>query len=49
LTASGAKAVTECGALNAASSGTLLGHQVFSAINVTSGDTLELTYNFSFA
>jgi len=48
-TASGAKAVTECGALNAASSGTLLGHQVFSAINVTSGDTLELTYNFSFA
>lgn len=48
-TASGAKAVTECGALNAGAVGVLLGHQVFSAINVTSGDTLQLTYRFAFA
>ena len=43
---SGTKAVTECGALNAASTGTLLGRQVFSAINVVSGDTLQVTYKF---
>lgn len=43
---SGTKAVTECGALNAASNGTLLGRQVFSAINVVSGDTLQVTYKF---
>lgn len=42
----GTKAVTECGALNAASTGTLLGRQVFSAINVVSGDTLQITYKF---
>ena len=43
-TVSGTKAVTEAGILNDASAGTLLGHQVFSAINVVSGDTLALTY-----
>jgi hypothetical protein len=42
----GTKAVTECGALNAAADGTLLGRQVFSAINVVSGDTLQITYKF---
>ena len=42
---SGTKAVTECGILNAASNGTLLGHQVFAALNVISGDTLTLTYS----
>jgi len=42
----GTKAVTECGALNAASTGTLLGRQVFAAINVISGDTLQVTYKF---
>jgi hypothetical protein len=45
-TVTGTKAVTECGALNAASTGTLLGRQVFSAINVVSGDTLAVTYKF---
>ena len=45
-TVTGTKAVTECGALNAASTGTLLGRQVFSAINVVSGDTLQITYRF---
>lgn len=42
----GTKAVTECGALNASSSGTLLGRQVFAAINVVSGDSLQITYKF---
>lgn len=45
----GTKAVTECGALNAASTGTLLGRQVFSAINVVSGDSLAITYKFKAA
>lgn len=43
-TVSGTKAVTEIGILNAASTGVLLGHQVFSALNVVSGDTLTVTY-----
>jgi len=43
----GTKAVTEAGALNAGSSGTLLGRQVFSAINVANGDSLQLTYEFA--
>lgn len=42
----GTAAVTEAGALNAASSGTLLGRQVFSAVNVVNGDTLQITYKF---
>ena len=45
-TVSGTKAVTECGALNAAAAGTLLGRQVFAAINVVSGDTFQITYKF---
>lgn len=36
-------AVTEAGALNAASSGTLLNRQVFTAVNVVSGDSLQVT------
>ena len=47
-TVSGTKAVTEAGCLNAASSGDLLAHQVFAAINVASGDTLEIIYKFQF-
>ncbi len=45
----GTKAVTEIGILNAASSGVLLGHQVFSALNVVSGDTLTVTYQVVFS
>jgi len=37
-------AVTESGLLNAASGGTLLARQVFSAINVENGDTLTITW-----
>ena len=36
-------AVTEAGALNAASSGVLLNRQVFSAVNVANGDSLQVT------
>ena len=43
-TATGSKAVTEVGILNAASAGVLLGHQVFSAVNVVSSDTIAVTY-----
>lgn len=43
---SGTKAITEAGALNADAAGTLLGRQVFSAINVVSGDTFQITYKF---
>ena len=45
-TASGTKAVTEVGALNAGSGGTLLGRRVFSAVNVVSTDQLQVTYSF---
>lgn len=44
---SGSKAVTECGAFNAAAAGVLLGRQVFTAINVTSGDSLQIQYKFA--
>ena len=43
-TVSGSAAVTESGVLNAASVGTLLCRQVFSAINVVSGDSLQITW-----
>lgn len=43
---SGTKAVTEVGILNnATSGGTLLCRQVFTAVNVVSGDTLQVTYD----
>jgi hypothetical protein len=41
---SGTVAVTEAGLLNASSSGTLLARQTFSAVNVVSGDTLQITW-----
>lgn len=41
---SGTKAVTESGVLNASSGGVLLARQVFSAINVVSGDSLAMTW-----
>lgn len=48
-TASGSKAITEVGALNASSSGTLLGRRVFSAVNVVSSDQIQVTYDFAIA
>jgi hypothetical protein len=46
FTVSGTKAVTESGVLNAGASGVLLARQVFSAINVVSGDSLQVTWTF---
>lgn len=43
-TFSGSFAVTECGVLSAAAAGVLLARQVFAAINVVSGSTLQITY-----
>lgn len=42
----GTKAVTESGVLNASSSGVLLARQVFSAVNVVNGDSLQVTWTF---
>ncbi len=39
-------AVTESGVFNASSGGTMLARQVFSAINVSSGDSLQVTWKF---
>ncbi len=44
----GTKAVTESGLLNASSSGVLLCRQVFSAVNVVNGDTLQVTWKIDF-
>lgn len=46
FTFTGSFAVTETGVLNAASVGTLLARQVFGAINVASGDSLQITWKF---
>lgn len=42
----GTVAVTESGVFNAASSGVLLARQVFSAVNVVNGDSLQITWAF---
>lgn len=44
---SGSVAVTESGVLNAASVGTLLCRQTFSAVNVVNGDTLQITWKIA--
>jgi len=49
FTVSGTAAVTESGVLNAASVGVLLCRQVFSAINVVSGDSLQITWKIKAA
>lgn len=45
----GTVAVTESGVLNAASNGVLLARQVFSAINVVNGDSLQITWKIAAA
>ncbi|MDD4601512.1 MAG: hypothetical protein PHQ46_10740 [Negativicutes bacterium] len=45
----GSKAVTEAGAFNNSSGGTMIGRQTFTAINVSAGDSLEITYKFQFS
>lgn len=49
FTVSGTKAVTESGVLNASSNGVLLCRQTFSAINVVSGDSLQITWKVACA
>jgi hypothetical protein len=44
FTATAAFAVTEEGIFNASSAGTLLAHQVFSAINLAIGDSITITH-----
>ena len=45
----GTQAVTESGVLNAASVGTLKCRQVFSAVNVVNGDSLQITWDTVYA
>lgn len=45
----GTVAVTESGVLNASSTGILLCHQTFSAINVANNDTLQITWKVTVA
>lgn len=47
FTFTGAFAVTEAGLLNASSSGVLLNRQVFTAVNVASSDSLQITIDVS--
>jgi uncharacterized membrane protein len=49
FTVTGTKAVTEAGILNAPAAGTLLARQVFSAINVVSGDSLQINWQIVFS
>ena len=49
FTVTGTAAVTESGVLNAASTGVLLCRQVFSAINVVNGDSLQITWKIKAA
>src|SRR5258705_11810253 len=39
--------ITEAGRLNAASAGVLMGRQVFTAVNKTASDSLQITYDFT--
>lgn len=48
-TASGSKAVTESGVLNAGASGILLNRQVFSAVNLVNGNSFQVTHKFKAA
>lgn len=47
FTVTGTKAVTESGVLNAASTGTLLCRDTFTAKNVVNGDTLTVVWTFT--
>lgn len=42
-------AVTECGLFSASSNGTMAARQTFAALNLLSGDTLQLTWRIKFA
>ena len=42
-------AVTEAGILNASSGGDLYAHSVFSAVNVSNGDSFQITFNVTYS
>ena len=44
----GTQAVTESGVLNAGADGVLLSRQVFAAVNVVDGDSLQITWDYDF-
>jgi hypothetical protein len=44
----GTGAITEAGVLNAASSGTLYSRATFSVVNKAAGDTLQITWTYTF-
>ena len=48
ITMTGTHAITEAGLLSAAAAGTLGSRQVFAAINLVSGNTLEVTWKWDF-
>jgi len=48
-TATAAKTIEECGALNASSSGVLLGHKLTGSVALTITDTLTITYQIAFS
>lgn len=45
----GSAAITEWGLFSASSSGTLWDHRIFSAINVSNGDSIQFTYKLTIA
>lgn len=49
VTATGTVAVTESGIFNAATNGTMLARQTFTAINVVSGDSIQFTWKVAAA
>ena len=49
FTVTGTVSVTESGVLNAASAGTLLSRQVFAAVSVINGDSLQVSWAYDFA
>lgn len=49
FTVTGTKAVTEEGLFDASSSGNMLARQVFSAVNVVNGDSLQITHKITAA
>ncbi len=48
FTVTGTQAVTESGVLNAGAAGVLLSRQVFAAVNVINGDSLQITWDYDF-
>jgi hypothetical protein len=48
ITATDTRAITEAGVFSASTDGSMLGHAVFSAVNLVTGDSIAFTNNFVF-